>query len=140
MALFYGWGSAASRLVPLRGGSLHFTTKFPDIPDTHFIDLGMMKGWVDLGATPWFWTWDLWNGNPTPKPIGHGGVMNISFTSVSRNVTTDSKEIIKQFLKFFEKMFTLKLFLCGNERMSVVNWSDINVNIENFETLNKICS
>ena len=66
--------------------------------------------------------------------------MNISFASVSRNVTTDSKEIIKQFLKFFEKMCTLKLFLCGNERMSVVNWSDINVNIENFETLNKICS
>ena len=44
MALFYGWGSAASRLAPLRGGSLHFITKFPDIPDTHFIDLGMMKG------------------------------------------------------------------------------------------------
>ena len=36
--------------------------------------------------------------------------MNISFASVSRNVTTDSKEIIKQFLKFFEKMCTLKLF------------------------------
>ena len=31
MALFYGWGSTASRLVPLRGGSLLFTTKFPDI-------------------------------------------------------------------------------------------------------------
>ena len=24
---FYGWGSTASRLVPLRGGSLLFTTK-----------------------------------------------------------------------------------------------------------------
>ena len=44
MALFYGWCSAASRLVSLRGGSLHFITKFPDIPDTHFIDLGRMKG------------------------------------------------------------------------------------------------
>ena len=37
MAPFYGWGSTASRLVPLRGGSLLFTTKFPDIPGTHFI-------------------------------------------------------------------------------------------------------
>ena len=44
MARFYGWGSIASRLVPLRGGSLLFTTKFPDISGTHFIDLGRMKG------------------------------------------------------------------------------------------------
>ena len=31
MAPFYGWGSTASRLQPLRGGSLLFTTEFPDI-------------------------------------------------------------------------------------------------------------
>ena len=40
MAPFYGWGSTASRLEPLRGGSLLFTTKFPEIPGTHFINLG----------------------------------------------------------------------------------------------------
>ena len=28
MAPFYGWSSTASRLEPLRGGSLLFTTKF----------------------------------------------------------------------------------------------------------------
>ena len=44
MAPFYGWGSTASRLEPLRGGSLLLTTKFPEIPGTHFIDLGRMKG------------------------------------------------------------------------------------------------
>ena len=44
MAPYYGWGSTASRLVTLGGGSLLFTTKFPDIPGTHFIDLGRMKG------------------------------------------------------------------------------------------------
>ena len=44
MAPFYGWGSTASRPEPLRGGSLLFTTKFPDIPGTHFINLGRMKG------------------------------------------------------------------------------------------------
>ena len=44
MASFYGWDSTASRLEPLRGGSLLFTTKFPEIPGTHFVDLGRMKG------------------------------------------------------------------------------------------------
>ena len=39
---FYGWGSTASTLDPLREGSLLFTTKFPEIPGTHFIDL---EGW-----------------------------------------------------------------------------------------------
>ena len=43
MAPFYGWGSTASRLEPLQGGSLLSTTKFPEIPGTHFIDLGSMK-------------------------------------------------------------------------------------------------
>ena len=32
MAPFYGWGSTALGLEPLRGGSLLFTTKFPEIP------------------------------------------------------------------------------------------------------------
>ena len=44
MAPFYGWGSTASRLEPLRGGSLLFITKFPEISGTHFTDLGRMKG------------------------------------------------------------------------------------------------
>ena len=43
MAPFYGWVSTASRLEPLRGGSLLFTIKFPETPGTHFIDLIMMK-------------------------------------------------------------------------------------------------
>ena len=32
MAPFYGWGSTASRLQPLRRDSLLFTTQFPEIP------------------------------------------------------------------------------------------------------------
>ena len=43
MAPFYGWDSTTSRLEPLRGGSLLFTTNFPEIAVTHFIDLGRMK-------------------------------------------------------------------------------------------------
>ena len=38
MAPFYGWGSTASRLEPLRGGSLLFTTKFLDILSTHIYE------------------------------------------------------------------------------------------------------
>ena len=37
--LFYGWGSTASRLQLLPGGSLLFTIQFPEITGTHFIDL-----------------------------------------------------------------------------------------------------
>ena len=44
MAPFYGWGSTALKLQPLRGGSLLFTVQFPKIPGTHFIDLVGMKG------------------------------------------------------------------------------------------------
>ena len=54
MAPFYGWGSTLSRLVQLQGGSLLFTTKFPEVPGTHFIDLRKMKGSVNLGANMWF--------------------------------------------------------------------------------------
>ena len=51
MASFYGWGSTASRLKPLRGGSLLFTTKFPEILGTHFINLRKMKGLFNLEPT-----------------------------------------------------------------------------------------
>ena len=64
MALFYGWGSTTLRWEPLRGASLLFTTKFQGINGTHFINLGRMKGWVDFGATQWFWRRDPEIGNP----------------------------------------------------------------------------
>ena len=42
-------------------GSLLFTTKFPEIPGTHFIDLRKMKGRVGLAATQWLESFDfLW--------------------------------------------------------------------------------
>ena len=65
-APFYRWGSIASKLEPLWGGSLLFTTKLQEIPGTHFINLRRMKGWVNLGATQWFWTQDPWIGNQVP--------------------------------------------------------------------------
>ena len=56
---------------PLRGDSLLFTTKFPEIIGTRFIDLGNMKSWVDLGASQWFWTREHWIGNPVPYPLSY---------------------------------------------------------------------
>ena len=48
MAPFYGWGLTASRLEPLRGGSLLFTTKFSEIPST------MYRPWKDERLSqPW---------------------------------------------------------------------------------------
>ena len=35
----------------LRGASLLFAIKFPEIPSTDLIDLRDMKGWVDFRAT-----------------------------------------------------------------------------------------
>ena len=66
MAPFYGWGSTASGLQPLRGGSLLFAIHFLKIPGARFIYLGGMEGWVDLGAAQWFWAQDPWIGNPVP--------------------------------------------------------------------------
>ena len=67
MASFHQCASIAFWLVePLRGAGLLFLTKFPEIPDTHFIDLGGMKRGVNLGATQWFSIRDPWIGNPAP--------------------------------------------------------------------------
>ena len=66
MAAFYGWDSTALGLVSLQKGSVVLTTKFPDIPGTHFIYLVRIKSRVHLGAIQWFWTRDPWNGNPAP--------------------------------------------------------------------------
>ena len=65
MAPFYERGSAASRLEPLGEGSLLFTYKSSEI-GSHFTNLGRMRGWVDLGATQYFWTRDHWIRNPAP--------------------------------------------------------------------------
>ena len=45
MSPFYGWGSTALRLEPLRGDSLLFTTKFPEIPGTHQKDERVSRPW-----------------------------------------------------------------------------------------------
>ena len=50
----------------LQGGNLLCTTKLPEIPSTHLINLGRMKGWVNLGANPWFRTQNPWTGNSVP--------------------------------------------------------------------------
>ena len=46
--------------LPQRYSLFEEAVYFLPFPGTHFIDLGRMKGWVDLGATQWFWTRDPW--------------------------------------------------------------------------------
>ena len=70
MVPFYGF-DCLKATEPLRGDSLLFTTQFPRFPNTHLINLGRMKDWVNLGVTKWFWAWDPWNGNSVPWPPGH---------------------------------------------------------------------
>ena len=49
MVLFLWMGFNCFKAAePLWGDSLLFTTKFPENPGTHLIDLGRMKGLVDL--------------------------------------------------------------------------------------------
>ena len=42
--LFIDGVQLPSRLEQLRGGSLLFITKFPEVPGTYFINLGKMNG------------------------------------------------------------------------------------------------
>ena len=56
---------------PLKGDILLFTTKSPWVPSTHFINLEKMEGWVNLGATQWFWTQDWRSSVLTTKPMPH---------------------------------------------------------------------
>ena len=52
MAPFYGWGSTASRLKPLQGDSLLFTTEFLEIPGIYlFYQPRKDVSRVDLEAT-----------------------------------------------------------------------------------------
>ena len=99
MAPFYGWGSTASRPEPLRGGNSLFTSKFPEIPGTHFIDLGRMKGWVDLEATHWFRMRDLW--------IGNAAKDTSSAQQWNKNVTKYSFESNNKIFQLFSYLYVV---------------------------------
>ena len=60
------WMGSNCLKVRATSRSLLLTTNFPEIPGTHFIKLGRMKGCVNLEATQWFWTQNRWIGNPAP--------------------------------------------------------------------------
>ena len=66
MAPFYGWGSPVSGLQSHRKKTVYFLPLSLGIHSTHVIELGRVKGWVDLGATQWFQTRNPRNMNPAP--------------------------------------------------------------------------
>lgn len=47
-------GQLSQGYIAIRGESLLLAVKFSRRPDTHLIDLGSMKGLVDLGVSQWF--------------------------------------------------------------------------------------
>ena len=47
---FCGWGSTASRLEPLRGGSLLFTKKFQEIPEAHYVKLFIFRKFIQYAS------------------------------------------------------------------------------------------
>ena len=48
-APFYGWGSTASRIGPFQGGTLLFTTKFPEILRLIYLTLHLARGYIKNG-------------------------------------------------------------------------------------------
>ena len=131
MAAFYGSRSIASRLEPLRGGSLLFTTKFPQISGTHFTDLERMKGWVNLGATQRFWTRDPWTGNPAPWPLGDCSINRICISIFLLPVSTEiiasnyllfgrwTLERVKLFCWTVDEVFAKWGNTCSTKKMSI---------------------
>ena len=63
--LFWMGFNCLKSTEPLRGDSLLFIIKFPQIPCIHLIDLGRMKGCQR------FWSWDTWTGALTTGPLLH---------------------------------------------------------------------
>ena len=53
ISLFYGWGSTSSRLEPLRGGSLVFTTKSPEIPGERLSRIWSHPVLLNTGPLDW---------------------------------------------------------------------------------------
>ena len=71
IAPFYGWGLTASRLELLHGGSLLFTTKFPDITRTYFTRKDDRLSWpwsqpVVLNTGPLDWESRAFTTRPLP--------------------------------------------------------------------------
>ena len=56
----------STRLQSCCEETVYFLPLSPQSSGTHLINLRMIKGWVDLEAAQWFWTYDLWIRNPGP--------------------------------------------------------------------------
>ena len=67
------------------------TTKFPEISSTHLIDLEKMKGWVDLGASQWFWTREPWIGNPASSFVSFIKTFKVLSQQLCFNYTLHKK-------------------------------------------------
>ena len=105
--LWMGFNCLEARATTRR--QFTFTTKFPQIPGPHFTDLDRMKGWIDLGATQWFWTRHLWIGNPALYPLGHCSIR--ANVQKSYHIYTYHKTCFNRVLLniFYSKTFSIKI-------------------------------
>ena len=109
MTPFYGWGSTASRLEPLRADNLLLP-----LSSHKFLVLILptstgWKGWIDLGATQWFWTRHTWIGNPALYPLGHCSIR--ANVQKSYHIYTYHKTCFNRVLLniFYSKRFSIKI-------------------------------
>ena len=92
MAPFYGWGSTASRLVPLRGGSLHFATNLSQILPPRYSWYSFYRTWKDERLSrPWRHpvvlntgplVWESHTLTTRPKPFMSPSVIYIQLNAV----------------------------------------------------------
>ena len=97
MAPFYGWGSTASRLQS------HY--EFPGVPGTQMIDLGRMKGWVDLEPPSGL--------KPGPLDYKSFHWQNSNFTGLESNAFKWSREFPKGVGSTLHCLDALKICICG---------------------------
>ena len=146
IAPFYGFGSTGSRLLLL------FTTKFPEIPGTYLIDLGRMKGWVDLGAIQWFcgdhvYIYEKWHIEVNFRQLARNfETRKILFKNVSRHIrmlVTWTNTIFSKISIWTEKLIANLVASCGkaisgswNIQIPKADWLEVVIMyIGNFQEL-----
>ena len=146
MGPFYGLG-----LTPLRLFLL-FTTKFQEIPSIFLIDLGRMKGWVDLGAIQWLcgdhvYIYEKWHSEINFRQLAiNFEARKILFKNVSRHIimlVMWANTIFSKLSIWTEKLIANLVASCGkaisgswNIQIPKADWLEVVIMyIGNFQEL-----
>ena len=96
---------------PLQGGIFLFLF-LREISGTNLINLGRMKGWFDLGATPSLWKQGHWTGNPAPEPIDQFLFFHCWYSMKARYVIWGKPTLltIKNTINYFVRVGSCGIF------------------------------